>query len=315
MSNVPTKIEIQRATEDVEHIKSLHAASSNELQSVKKELKAIQSSLSSVETDLSTLEFYENNPDWKPVIAFGAPAIWFGIGFIPTLWLFDSLIVALIFALTFLSTSILWIRRTIRPKNELLAARIPLQEQLVILRERQLPLESRNSELTAELKSAKNNLARLKQEYTDHINSIEYQRSQRRKQLLAVNWRALRSVEFESYLREVFRALDYQVATTSVTGDQGVDLVVARGQFKIAIQVKGYYNSVGNTAIQEAFAGMAHYGCNACAVVTNSRFTKNARILANSTRCCLIDEELFPDFVLGKIDLISTVPAAEPQAR
>ena len=59
--------------------------------------------------------------------------------------------------------------------------------------------------------------------------------------------------------------------------------------------------------IQEAFAGMAHYKCHACAVITNSRFTSSAVALAKSTNCRLIDEECFRDFVMGRIEIVPSL--------
>jgi HJR/Mrr/RecB family endonuclease len=123
------------------------------------------------------------------------------------------------------------------------------------------------------------------------------------RRLYQQNWRALRDIEFERYLETVFRALGYTVETTALTGDQGVDLVVSKNGVRIAIQVKGYLHSVSNTAIQQAFAGMVHYQCDRCAVITNSRFTSGAVQLAESVRCILIDEDCFESFVMGQIDI------------
>lgn len=127
------------------------------------------------------------------------------------------------------------------------------------------------------------------------------------KRLFTKNWRAMRSVEFESYLEEVFLLLGYDVETTKTTGDQGVDLIVSKRGVRIAIQVKGYESSVGNYAVQAAYAGMAHYQCQACAVITNSRFTPSAIALAQSTLCVLVHEANFRDFVFGKFDLIEAL--------
>jgi HJR/Mrr/RecB family endonuclease len=127
----------------------------------------------------------------------------------------------------------------------------------------------------------------------------------RRKLLLAENWKAMRAVEFEAFLERVFTELGYKVETTKVTGDQGVDLVVSHRDKRIAIQVKGYVNSVSNGAVQEAHTGMSHYKCDAAAVITNSRFTPSAIELATSVRCQLVDEDLLPKMILGTVDLWS----------
>lgn len=72
---------------------------------------------------------------------------------------------------------------------------------------------------------------------------------------------------------------------------------------RIAIQAKGWSNPVSNSAVQEVVAGMRVYSCNACAVVTNSRFTASAKELAAHNQCKLIDETDFPRFVMGEIRL------------
>ena len=127
----------------------------------------------------------------------------------------------------------------------------------------------------------------------------------RRKQLLAERWKELRSVEFENFLEQVFIELGYEVKTTKVTGDQGIDLVVSRRGKRIAIQVKDYEDSVSNGAVQEAHTGMTHYRCDAAAVITNSRFTRAATELASSVRCQLVNEDVLPQLILGNVDLWS----------
>lgn len=129
--------------------------------------------------------------------------------------------------------------------------------------------------------------------------SAEY----RREQLARRNWKALRSVDFEMFLEEVFRELGYTVELTKITGDQGADLIVSKGGCRIAIQVKGYVSSVSNGAVQEALAGKVYYGCDGSAVITNSRFTPSASDLAAKAGCVLIGEDELPALIRGRIDL------------
>ena len=163
-------------------------------------------------------------------------------------------------------------------------------------------LKHRQQSLASETKAAESHCTELAEqlEHLNKIRSAEYQRDR----MFERNWRAMRSVEFEDYLEEVLRLLGYDIETTAITGDQGVDLIAAKRGIRIAIQVKGYVNSVSNSAIQEAFAGMAHYNCHHCAVITNSRFTSGAVQLAQSTGCILIHEDNFYDFVMGHLDLL-----------
>lgn len=120
-------------------------------------------------------------------------------------------------------------------------------------------------------------------------------------QLYLRDWRGLRGVAFENFVEEVFHALGYAVQTTPATGDQGVDLIATKGNTCLAVQVKGIAKSVGNRAVQEAFTGMAYYGCRSCVVVTNGAFTKGAVAVARRTGCRLIDQRDIPDLIQGRV--------------
>jgi HJR/Mrr/RecB family endonuclease len=107
----------------------------------------------------------------------------------------------------------------------------------------------------------------------------------------------------EQFLAEAFTELRYGVEQTGGAGDQGVDLILGKGNCRIAVQVKGYLDSVPNTAIQEAFTGMTYHSCVGCAVITNSRFTSGGKSVAQAVGCALIDEDTLPKLILGQIDL------------
>lgn len=126
-------------------------------------------------------------------------------------------------------------------------------------------------------------------------------------QLAMVNWRAMRGVEFEKFLANVFRYHGFTVETTKVTGDQGIDLIASSQSMRLAIQVKGYESSVGNDAVQQAHAGKSHYKCTHSLVITNSVFTRSAQALAKSVECRLIDEIQIPDLIAGRIFLAFAV--------
>jgi hypothetical protein len=147
-------------------------------------------------------------------------------------------------------------------------------------------------------------LAHLRHKYDDALfdyNEVLKRFESRKNRLLLVDWRSLRGVEFEDFLAEVFEVLGYEIKTTKASGDQGIDLIARKGERRIGIQAKGYEQSVGNAAVQEAFSGMVHYGCTECVVITNSGFTRGAYELAESTGCRLIDGERIPDVIMGKV--------------
>lgn len=83
-----------------------------------------------------------------------------------------------------------------------------------------------------------------------------------------------------SYLaKHRFRAIEL----TKATGDQGIDIIAYKHHRKYGIQCKFYDTPVGNSSVQEAYAGAAFYGCDWAAVMTNTTFTRGAAQLAEET--------------------------------
>ena len=179
------------------------------------------------------------------------------------------------------------------PKNETLRASLSETEGLLKQnREKETSFKDKYDTVTSSLQSLQANRTKL-------AASIRFQREQ----LLKQNWKAMRGDELDNYLATVCKVLGYSVTRTGRSGDQGVDLVIQRDSLRIAIQIKGYLNSVSNDAVQQVVAGKKVYKCNRCAVITNSKFTPSAIELAKINRCSLISEESFENFVLGNIKL------------
>ena len=97
--------------------------------------------------------------------------------------------------------------------------------------------------------------------------------------------------EFEAYVALVLADNGFRhVELTKGSGDQGVDILAERNGKTYAIQCKNYAGAVGNFAVQEAFAGAEHYGCDLAAVICPGTFTRGAKELAASTGVLLWDE-------------------------
>lgn len=97
--------------------------------------------------------------------------------------------------------------------------------------------------------------------------------------------------EFEYFLEYVFRWLGYNVRHVGGPGDHGVDLVVEADFGWCVVQAKRYSGVVPNTAVQEAFAGIAMYNCEYAVVVTNSYLSEGAVMLAQRNRVAWIDRD------------------------
>ena len=81
------------------------------------------------------------------------------------------------------------------------------------------------------------------------------------------------------------------ITFTPASNDQGVDIIAEYSGGKIAVQCKRYNKTLGNSPIQEVFAGSKVYDCNAYAVMTNNYFSKGAKDLAKKTGVVLWDRD------------------------
>lgn len=81
------------------------------------------------------------------------------------------------------------------------------------------------------------------------------------------------------------------VTVTQASGDQGVDILAVKDGIHYAIQCKCYTSDLGNTPVQEVYAGKEMYGCQVGVVMTNRHFTAGAKQLAEKTRVLLWDRD------------------------
>ncbi len=94
--------------------------------------------------------------------------------------------------------------------------------------------------------------------------------------------------EFEHYCAAVLRERKWKARVTQASGDQGVDIVAEKRGTRIVIQCKKYSKPVGNRAVQEIVAGMAHEGAERGVVVATSDYTPAAVELAASNQVLLL---------------------------
>ncbi len=102
-------------------------------------------------------------------------------------------------------------------------------------------------------------------------------------------------LEFEEFLGVLFSNMGYETKVTKATGDQGIDLIASKTRYKIGVQAKRYSGSVGNSAIQEAYAGKKYYQLDKIIVVTNSFFTDSAIQLAEANDVILWDRSILKE--------------------
>jgi HJR/Mrr/RecB family endonuclease len=98
--------------------------------------------------------------------------------------------------------------------------------------------------------------------------------------------------DFEHVLKELFEKMGYHVIHTTLSNDQGADLIVEKFNVKTVIQAKNWQNNVTNSGIQEVVAAIKHYDAQKAMVISSSGFTQSARELARSNDVTLWDRSI-----------------------
>ena len=107
--------------------------------------------------------------------------------------------------------------------------------------------------------------------------------------------------DFEYACAEILKANKFKkVRVTQGSGDYGIDILCEKDKLKYAVQCKCYSRKLDNKAIQEAHTGMAYYGCNVCAVMTNQYFTEPAKRLAETIDAQLWDRDTLTKMISHK---------------
>lgn len=104
-------------------------------------------------------------------------------------------------------------------------------------------------------------------------------------------------IGFERYLKWLFEQRGYKASTTQTTNDFGADLILSKDGKKIVVQAKRYGSNVGIQAIQEVFTAQHYFDCEEAWVVTNSRFTKSAKLVGQKVNVRLIGRDELESFV------------------
>lgn len=98
--------------------------------------------------------------------------------------------------------------------------------------------------------------------------------------------------QFERFCARLLIKNGYEdVSITKTSGDQGIDIIAYRDGIKYGIQCKCYSSDIGNSAVQEVFAGKSFYKCNIGIVLTNRHFSPSAIQLAENNGVVLWGRE------------------------
>lgn len=106
-------------------------------------------------------------------------------------------------------------------------------------------------------------------------------------------------VDYEHHCAILLSNNGWNTSTTAITGDQGADVLATRKGVRLVLQCKLYGKSVGNKAVQEAFAAKNFQGCDVAAVVSNASYTSSARRIAATTGVYLLHHDQLETFNPG----------------
>lgn len=127
---------------------------------------------------------------------------------------------------------------------------------------------------------------------------IKFKENQRLRLLSISDVDKMTGVEFEQYVGKILQSKGYGVTFTKASGDLGVDILASKGNETTGIQLKRYKENVSRTAISDVVGAKDHYGYTRCMVITTSYFTKDAKTLAESSKCKLVDRQELEQWIV-----------------
>lgn len=109
---------------------------------------------------------------------------------------------------------------------------------------------------------------------------------------------ALGGRDFEELVELIFKYSGYQTSLTKSSSDYGADVIAKKRGITWVVQTKLYYNhQVGNASVQQASSAIDYYNANFACVVTNWKFSSQAKNLAKAQNVLLIDRQNLIDFL------------------
>ena len=98
-------------------------------------------------------------------------------------------------------------------------------------------------------------------------------------------------LDFEKYVACLIKKQGFKNIMLTERYDLGVDIIADKDGERWGIQVKRYSGLVKADAVRQVVTALNIYHCDRSMVVTNSYFSKPAKILAGSNGCILIDRK------------------------
>ena len=101
-------------------------------------------------------------------------------------------------------------------------------------------------------------------------------------------WESLGGIQFERELGKLFRAQGYDVRSTPVSGDQGVDLILTKNGKITVVQCKAHKSPVGASVVRDLFGSMHHFKADSAILACTGGFTGGVKKFARGKPIQLI---------------------------
>ena len=98
-------------------------------------------------------------------------------------------------------------------------------------------------------------------------------------------------LEFERYVADLLRHRGYSGIRLTERYDLGIDIIARKNGITWGIQAKRYSGLVKVAAVRQAYTALTRYKCDRAMVISNSTYSRPAKLLAQDTHCALIDRE------------------------
>lgn len=109
--------------------------------------------------------------------------------------------------------------------------------------------------------------------------------------------RQLDPVAFERFVGSLFEKMGYQVQTTPLSGDEGIDLILRKGTKLAIVQCKRYENSVGQPVVRDLYGAMVHNKADEAYLVTTGTVTLPAQQWVVGKPLHLVDGNMLVEWV------------------
>jgi hypothetical protein len=126
---------------------------------------------------------------------------------------------------------------------------------------------------------------RAKAEYEKTVKQAELEQKRSEEDY----WHSLSGKDFETELARLYKLAGYTVETTSVTGDEGADLLLRKDGQLTVVQCKRHSKPVGPATVRELHGTLLHFGGALGILAATGGFTDGARRHAHGKPIELLD--------------------------